>query len=34
MNEKVLLIGIALLFAAASPVFSQQPPPQSEHAKL
>ncbi|HYC16986.1 MAG TPA: cache domain-containing protein [Pseudolabrys sp.] len=33
MNEKVLLIGIALLFAAASPVFSQQAPPQSEQAK-
>ena len=33
MNEKVLLVGIALLFAAASPVFSQQSPPQSEYAK-
>jgi hypothetical protein len=33
MNEKVLLLVVALLFAGASPVFSQQAPPQSEHAK-
>jgi signal transduction histidine kinase len=33
MNEKALLIGIALLFMAATPVFSQQAPPPSEQAK-
>jgi signal transduction histidine kinase len=33
MNEKALLVGIALLFVAATPVFSQPAPPRSEQAK-